>query len=72
MSDSIGPLVYQLADVARLLGCKVVAARRLLQQGVIPSRRLGRKFIVLTGELEAYLQALPRKGKVPGRTNEKP
>jgi excisionase family DNA binding protein len=59
MAASIEPLVYHVSDVARLLGCKVSTARRLLQRGVIPSRRLGRKLVVLPDELETHLNNLP-------------
>jgi excisionase family DNA binding protein len=59
MAASIEPLIYHVSDVARLLGCKVSSARRLLEQGVIPSRRLGRKLIVLPDELETHLKKLP-------------
>ena len=59
MSASVQPLVYQLTDVARLLGCKLSTARRLMEQGALPSRRLGRKLIVLPEELDAHLKSLP-------------
>ena len=59
MTASIEPLVYHVSDVARLLDCKLSSARRLLEQGVIPSRRLGRKLIVMRNEMEAYIKALP-------------
>ncbi len=59
MSGPTQPLVYHVSDVARLLGWKVSSARRLLEQGVIPSRRLGRKLVVLPEEFEAHLKSLP-------------
>ena len=59
MTDATEPLIYHVSDVARLLRCKVSSARRLLEQGVIPSRRLGRKFVVLPDELETHLKNPP-------------
>lgn len=59
MAVAIEPLVYHVSDVARVLDCKVSTARRLLDQGVIPSRRLGRRLVVMRNEMEAYLKALP-------------
>ena len=71
MATVIEPLIYHISDVARLLGCKVSSARRVLEQGVIPSRRLGRKLVVLPDELERHLKSLPNGNatdKTAGRT----
>jgi hypothetical protein len=74
MAATTEPLIYHVSDVASLFGCKVSSARRLLEQGVIPSRRLGRKIVVLPHELEAHLKNLPngntgteRSGRAEGR-----
>ncbi len=56
-------LVYRVPDVARLLGCSEAAARRMIERGEIPSRRLGRRVVVLPEELEAFLKSLHRAGE---------
>ena len=58
MSDSIGPLVYQLAEwpAAGLQGSGGETFVATGHHSVTPSRSQVRR---LTGELEAYLQALP-------------
>ncbi len=55
-------LIYRVPDVARLLGTTEAAVRRMIQTGVIPSRRLGRRVIVIPEELEAYLKSLESRG----------
>ena len=55
-------LAYRVPDVARLLGCSEAAARRMIERGEIPSRRLGRRVVVLPEELEAYLRSLKPPG----------
>jgi excisionase family DNA binding protein len=57
------PLVLRLPDVARALACSEVAARKLVQRGRIPSRKLGRSVVVLVEELHAYLQSLAPAAK---------
>ena len=52
-------LVYRVPDVARLLGCSEAAARRMIERGEIPSRRLGRQDYDPPDELEEYLRSLP-------------
>jgi len=64
-SQSIGSqLVYRVPEVARLLGTTEAAVRRMIQKGAIPSRRLGRRVIVLPEELEACIKSLklPKQG----------
>ncbi len=56
-------LIYRVPDVARLLGCSEAAARRMIERGEIPSRRLGRRVIIIPQELEDYLQSLCRAGE---------
>ena len=53
-------LIYRVPDVARLLGCSEAAARRMIERGDIPSRRLGRRVVVMPEELEAHLRSLRR------------
>ncbi len=61
-------LVYRVPDVARLLGCTEAAARRMIERGEIPSRRLGRRVVVLPEDLEARLKSLRQAKK--GRREE--
>ncbi len=56
-------LIYRVPDVARLLGCSEAAARRMIERGEIPSRRLGRRVIIIPQELKDYLQSLCRAGE---------
>jgi excisionase family DNA binding protein len=55
------PIAYRIPELARLLGASEVAARRLVERGALPSRRLGRRVVILREELEAHLRALPRR-----------
>jgi excisionase family DNA binding protein len=52
------PLVYRIPDVARLLGCTEAVVRQMIARRQIPSRRLGRRVVVLREELRAHLQDL--------------
>ncbi len=57
-------LIYRVPDVARLLGTTEAAVRRMIQTGAIPSRRLGRRVIVIPEELEDHLRGLkPHSGQ---------
>ena len=58
-------LLYRIPDVAELLGCSETAARRMIERGHIPARRLGRRIVVLPDELEQYLKSLPKTGPEP-------
>ncbi len=53
-------LMLRVPDVARLLGCTDEAARQMIKRGEIPSRRMGRRVIVLKSELEAHLKELAK------------
>jgi hypothetical protein len=59
-TDPQTPLAYRISGLARVLDCSPHAARRMVERGLIPSRRLGRRVIVLADELEAYLKSLPQ------------
>jgi len=54
------PLVWRPQQVADALGTSVAAVRRLIRDGLLPARRLGRRVIVLPEELKAWLVAAPR------------
>ncbi len=53
-------LALRVPSVARLLGCTDEAARQMIKRGEIPSRRMGRRVIVLKSELEAHLRELAK------------
>jgi len=52
--------VLRVPDVARFLGTTDENARKMIQRGQIPSRRMGKRVIVLKDELEVYLKKLPK------------
>jgi hypothetical protein len=54
------PLVWRPQDVAHAMGASVAAVRRMMRDGLIPTRRLGRRVIVLPDELRAWLKSAPR------------
>jgi excisionase family DNA binding protein len=53
-------IVLRIADLAKLLGCSQVAARRMVERGQLPARRIGRRVVILRDELDSFLRALPR------------
>ena len=55
-------LVYRVPDVAKLLGMTELATRRAIERGEIPSRKWGRRVVVLPAELRAHLEALHTGG----------
>ncbi len=61
MSNPGEPLVYRVPEVARRLGTTDAAVRRMIERGILPSRRLGRRVVVVPEELEAYLRSLPAR-----------
>jgi hypothetical protein len=54
---------YRVPDLIKLTGLTEPVVRHLLATGAIPSRRLGRRVIVLPDELEQSLHQLPRPGQ---------
>ncbi len=64
-------LAYRIPDVARLLGTTEAAVRRIIQNGDIPSRRLGRRVVVLPEELEAHLQSLKHRSAQEKPSNDR-
>jgi excisionase family DNA binding protein len=54
-------LTYRVPDLARLLGCSELAARRMVDRGQVPARRWGRRIVILADELHARLQELPAR-----------
>jgi excisionase family DNA binding protein len=52
-------LALTIPEVARRLGKTELSVRRAVERGQLPSRRWGRRIIVLASELEQFLQQLP-------------
>ncbi len=61
MTETRKPGIFRLQDVAEVLGVPVKAARRMCEAGVIPSRKLGGRIVVLPDELDAHLHSLPQR-----------
>jgi excisionase family DNA binding protein len=57
--DVNGPAVLDMQEAARYLSTTRRALHALRQRGGLPCRRIGRKYIFLKAELDAWLQALP-------------
>lgn len=71
MSHSDQRLIYRIPDLARLLGCSELAVRRMVERGELPSRRWGRRVVVLRNELEAHLQSLRQPVRADALTEAK-
>ena len=56
-------LAYLVVDVAGVLGVSEPTVRGMIARGEIPSRRIGRRILVLAEELESYLKSLHRAGE---------
>ena len=63
MKTDEGQLVYRVPDVARLLGMTELATRRAIERGEIPSRKWGRRVVIIPSELQAHLLTLRVGGK---------
>lgn len=55
------PEVLRVPAVARLIGTTELNARRMIDRGQLPARKLGRRVVVLRAELENFLRALPAR-----------
>ena len=55
---TLEPKAYRIPDVARLLSRSEHAVRTMIARGDLPSRRLGRRVVILADELETCLKAL--------------
>lgn len=55
-------IFYRVPDLIELTGFSEPVIRHLLATGAIPSRRLGRRVVILPEELKASLRRLPRPG----------
>jgi hypothetical protein len=52
--------LFLVGDVVRLTGLSEATVRHLIARELIPSRRLGRRIVILPEELEGSLRQLPR------------
>ena len=51
-------------EIALYLGLTLKATRARIARGEIPARRFGRRVVALRGELDAWMQKLPRVTEV--------
>lgn len=62
------PLVHAVADLPTVMGLSASTIDKLLKSGELPSRKAGRRTLVLRSDVAAYLQSLPLRAepvKVP-------
>jgi len=58
------PRILRIPDLARLLNCTELAARRMVERGEVPSRKWGRRVVILVDDLKTHLKGLPvREGE---------
>lgn len=53
------PLVHAVADLPTVMGLSASTIDKLLKSGELPSRKAGRRTLVLRSDVAAYLLALP-------------
>ena len=58
VSDLPGTEIYTVAQVARMLNMNVGSVYQLLRDGVIPAKRLGRRWIVPRRRFHQWLDEL--------------
>ena len=56
-------LAFSLTDAASAIGVAKSTLHELIATGKLPVRKLGRRSLVLRGDLEDYLQGLPVRGE---------
>jgi excisionase family DNA binding protein len=54
-------LVYSIADVTKLVGLGRTFVYHEIKEGRLPVRKAGRRTLVLEGDLQAWLSAMPNK-----------
>src|SRR5215470_2181954 len=54
---------YNIPEVMARVGVGRDKLYRLIREGKLPARKLGRKTLILASDLEAFLEALPRLAK---------
>lgn len=55
------PQVLDIPQVAKILNRSELATRRAIERGQIPSRRWGRRVVILAADLAAFLNTLPSR-----------
>ena len=55
------PQVLDIPQVAKILNRTELATRRAIERGQIPSRRWGRRVVVLATDLAAFINELPSR-----------
>jgi hypothetical protein len=59
MAQTEERVLFYIPELAKQFGSTTVAVRRLVERGVLPSRRLGKRLVILAAELDEFLKALP-------------
>jgi excisionase family DNA binding protein len=59
MDEQKRAVVLSVADLAAEIGKSELAARRMIERGQIPARRMGDRIVILRSDLEEFLGALP-------------
>lgn len=62
MAEIERQMAFRIPALARTLGLSEAAARRMVERGEIPSRKWGRRVVVLRDDLQAYLASLRERG----------
>jgi excisionase family DNA binding protein len=58
-------LFLSVAETAHRIGRSEEATRRLIERGLLPARRWGRRVVVFVDDLETFARNLPRWGDSP-------
>ena len=56
---------YSVPQVMAKIGCGRDTLYKLIRDGKLPARKLGKKTLILASDLEAFLEALPKLGGRP-------
>lgn len=56
------PLSHSVRDAAVLTSISEWEIRQAINKGALPARRLGRRLLILSSDLQAWLEAMPRVG----------
>lgn len=58
-------LAYSVAQLPRVMGLGASVINGLLKSGQLPSRKVGRRTLILRSDVEAYLNSLPLRVAMP-------
>lgn len=61
-----------VAETAELLGVSRWLVQPAVRDGSLPSRRIGRRILIPTARLDAWLQGEPRHGDPAGQSDAAP